>query len=52
MIIGVPAFAVIYAGIKSVVHRALANKEMSCKTEEYVQLKYVDEEGTFHQKSK
>ena len=52
MIIGVPAFAVIYAGIKSVVHRALANKEMSCKTEEYVRLKYVDEEGTFHQKSK
>ena len=52
MIIGVPAFAVIYAGIKSVVHRALANKEMSCKTEEYVRLKYVDEEGTFHQKCK
>ena len=52
MIIGVPAFAVIYAGIKSVVHRALANKEMSCKTEEYVRLKYVDEEGTFHQKRK
>lgn len=52
MVIGVPAFAVIYAAIKSFVNTALKKKQMSQKTDEYVQLEYIDTNGTYHQKEK
>lgn len=48
MIIGVPTFAVIYAAIRAVINTALEKKELSPKTEEYIKLDYVDEDGTYH----
>ena len=48
MIIGVPTFAVIYAAIRAVINTALEKKELSPKTEEYIKLDYVDEDGIYH----
>lgn len=48
MIIGVPTFAVIYAAIRAVINTALEKKKLSPRTEEYMKLDYVDEDGTYH----
>lgn len=45
MIIGVPIFAVIYAGIRSGLNILLSKKEMPTELEKYQNLDYVDEEG-------
>lgn len=45
MIIGVPIFAVIYAGIRSGLNILLSKKEMPTELEKYRNLNYVDEEG-------
>lgn len=45
MIFGVPVFAIIHAAIKSHVNEALIKKELSHKTENYMDVEYIDEEG-------
>lgn len=45
MIVGVPIFAIIYAGIRSAVNTRLMKRKLPCKTAEYENLDYVDEEG-------
>lgn len=47
MIIGVPAFAVIYAAIRAAVHTALQKKQMPTDRTLYENLEYVDADG-FH----
>ena len=47
MVIGVPVFAVIYAAIKTRVNTNLSKKELSTKTEEYVYINEISENGTF-----
>lgn len=47
MIVGVPIFAVIYAGIKSLVHTTLKKKQLPIETKLYEKLDYVDDAG-FH----
>lgn len=47
MVIGVPIFAVIYAGIKSCVNAVLVKKSMPVEADLYEKLDYIDEEG-FH----
>lgn len=49
MIIGVPIFAVIYAGIRSGVNILLRKKDMPTETKKYETVDYVDEEGGFHE---
>ncbi len=49
MIIGVPIFAVIYAGIRSGVNILLRKKDMPTETKKYETVDYVDEEGSFHE---
>ena len=49
MIVGVPVFAIIYAAVKSIVNTSLEKKKMETLTEEYINLAYVDEEGTYHE---
>ena len=51
MFIGVPIFAVIYAGIKSIVNTALKKKNLPCDTQAYVNVGSIDEEG-FHAEEK
>lgn len=48
MIIGVPIFAVIYAGIRSVVNTMLKKKDMPIESGKYEKVDYVDDEGDFH----
>ena len=48
MIVGVPIWAVIYAGIKSVVNSTLRKKNMPDESSIYENLDYVDENG-FHE---
>lgn len=48
MIVGVPIFAVIYAGIKTMVNSMLAKKQLPVETMRYEKLEYVDDEG-FHE---
>lgn len=48
MIVGVPIFAVIYAGIRSAVNMSLTKKNMPIEGKKYEELDYVDEEGSFH----
>lgn len=45
MIFGVPVFAIIYAAVKSHVNEALINKELNHKTDAYMNMEYIDEEG-------
>lgn len=52
MVVGVPVFAVVYAGIKSLVHTSLKKKLLTPKTSEYINLEYVDEDGVYHQTPK
>lgn len=48
MIVGVPIFAVIYAGIKTMINSMLTKKKLPTETIKYEKLEYVDEEG-FHE---
>ena len=48
MIIGVPVFAVIYAGLKSIVNTALNKKSLPTESNKYEKLEYVDETSEFH----
>ena len=48
MIVGVPIFAVIYAGIKTMINSMLMKKHLPTETQKYEKLEYVDEEG-FHE---
>lgn len=52
MIIGVPVFAVIYAGIKSIINRMLVKKSMTTETKIYETLDYIDEEGNLYELTK
>lgn len=45
MIVGVPVFAVIYAAVRSAANAMLEKKNLTQKTEEYVDLDYIDEDG-------
>lgn len=47
MIVGVPIFAVIYAGIKTLINSMLTKKQFPTATELYEKLEYVDADG-FH----
>lgn len=47
MIVGVPIFAVVYAGIKTLINSMLTKKQLPTATELYEKLEYVDEDG-FH----
>ncbi len=47
MIIGVPVFAVLYAGIKGIVNSSLKKKELPIETEQYLKLKAIDANGEF-----
>lgn len=48
MIVGVPAFAVFYAGIKGIINASLKKKSLPTDTELYLLVDSIDEEG-FHQ---
>lgn len=45
MVIGVPAFAVIYAAIKAMVNNSLIKKEMPTDSEAYSTVEFMDENG-------
>lgn len=47
MIIGVPVFAVIYAGIKAMTEHRLEERNLPVETTEYIPLKIIEEDGTF-----
>lgn len=49
MIVGVPAFAVFYAGIKGIVNASLKKKSLPTDTELYLHVDSIDEEG-FHKR--
>ena len=44
MIIGVPLFAVLYAGVKTFIEEKLNRKEMPTETKKYLNLDYIDPE--------
>ena len=48
MVVGVPIFAVIYAGVKSLINTTLQKKAMPIETKQYETLDFVDDEG-FHE---
>ena len=45
MIIGVPLFAVIYAGIRAVFNNKLIKKNLPIESKQYEKLAYIDDEG-------
>ncbi len=47
MIIGVPFCAIVYAGVRMLVHNKLEQKNMNPTTENYVTVERVNEDGTF-----
>lgn len=47
MIVGVPIWAIIFAGIKSFINSRLEKKQLPCDIDKYKNLDYVDENG-FH----
>ena len=44
MAIGVPVFAVLYAGIRSLIHLSLKKKGLSYQTKDYLNLKSIDDD--------
>ena len=48
MIVGVPVFAVLYAGIKYLANRSLSKKEMPIDRTRYYNVTHVDENGVFY----
>ncbi len=49
MIVGVPIFAVFYAGVKSLVNISLKKKDMPRALDAYLGVGSVDEQGEFHE---
>ena len=49
MVIGVPVFAVIYAGIKAITHRRLEEKNLPVSTVDYVNVFSIGQDGTLIQ---
>lgn len=47
MIIGVPFCAIVYAGVRMLVHNRLEKKSLNSETANYVTLEKVNEDGTF-----
>ena len=47
MIIGVPFCAIIYAGVRILVHNRLEQKNLNPTTENYVTIEKINEDGTF-----
>lgn len=47
MVIGVPVFAVIYAGIRAVVHRRLEERNLPVSTDAYIKVRSIEDSGTF-----
>ena len=47
MAIGVPVFAIIYAGLKSLMHSSLKKKGLSTKTKDYIDLKGIDKNSNY-----
>ncbi len=47
MVVGVPLFAVLYAGISYMINRFLAQKALSTNTLDYEKLDYIDEEKEY-----
>lgn len=47
MVIGVPVFAVIYAGTKAFIHRRLEDKKLPLSTDAYIGVKNIEESGAF-----
>lgn len=47
MVIGVPVFAVIYAGIRAMTNRRLEEKSLPSSTKEYITVRSIDENGVF-----
>ena len=45
MVIGVPLFAVIYAGIRATFNSKLAGKDLPTESKLYEKLAYIDDEG-------
>ena len=48
MIIGVPLFAIIYAGLRALAARSLRKKKLLTESEDYIDIEYIDEDGTIH----
>ena len=47
MVVGVPIFAVIYAGVKSVVNRLLRKKDLPTEIQPYMTVGQIDESKVF-----
>ena len=47
MIVGVPIFAIIYAGIKTLVNRSLKKRKLPQDTSLYKEVDYIDKDGNF-----
>ncbi len=47
MIVGVPIFAIIYAGIKALVNRSLKKRKLPQNTSLYKEVDYIDKDGNF-----
>lgn len=47
MVVGVPIFAVLYAGFKALVNRQLAKKELPTETQPYLMVGSITEENSF-----
>ena len=47
MVVGVPLFAVLYAGVSYVVNKSLKKKTLSTNTGDYEKLKYIDAEKEY-----
>ncbi|MCH5249638.1 MAG: AI-2E family transporter [Lachnospiraceae bacterium] len=49
MFVGVPIFAVLYAGFKALVNRMLANKDLPTETQPYLMVGSIDDDNTFRE---
>ncbi len=49
MIVGVPIFAIIYAGIKTLVNRSLKKRKLPQNTSLYKEVDYIDKDGNFRE---
>lgn len=49
MIVGIPIFAVIYAGIRALVHRSLAGKQLPTETEKYITVGKINSNNEFEE---
>lgn len=47
MVVGVPLFAVLYAGVNYIVNKSLKKKTLSTNTDDYERLKYINTENEY-----